>query len=246
MTNEQLAEFIQTGSSDELIPVLWEKIKPLIYMKCDRAYTAKTDYYKQCGVEVWDMKQACYSAYLAAIKYYKPESGYKFTTFLIKPMQNAINELTGCKTSKRNVLNTSVSLDQTISDDEGSETSYIETIADPHANDFIEQIDKQAEAFTIWAIVNTALDKQSCFVITSYFRDNMSLKEIAQELNVSTERARQIKYKALRTLARNKYIASLEHEYCRHNTWINMSHLQYRPDYYDIIEQLRETYPPTS
>ena len=71
-SDEQLAQFIQSGDSDELIPVLWEKIKPLVYMKCEKIYAAKPNYFKQCGVEVWDMKQACYSAYLAAIKYYKP------------------------------------------------------------------------------------------------------------------------------------------------------------------------------
>ena len=122
MTNEQLAQFIQSGDSDELIPVLWEKIKPLVYMKCEKIYAAKPNYFKQCGVEVWDMKQACYSAYLAAIKYYKPESGYKFTTFLDKPMQNAISELTDCRTSKKNVLNESSSLDKTITSEDGEKT----------------------------------------------------------------------------------------------------------------------------
>lgn len=162
MTNEQLAEFIQSGDNDELIPVLREKVKLLIYMKCDRIYSAKPDYFKQCGVEVWDMKQACYSAYLNAVKYYKPESRYKFTTFLVKPMQSAINDLTCC--NKKNVLNSSISLDQTIKTDEGEGTSYLKLIPDPQSGDFIKHMEQSAEAVSIWQAVES-LDEQSCNVI---------------------------------------------------------------------------------
>ena len=36
MTNEQLAVFIQQGDSDELIPVLWEKVRKLVYLKSEQ------------------------------------------------------------------------------------------------------------------------------------------------------------------------------------------------------------------
>lgn len=212
MTNEQLAQFIQSGDSDELIPVLWEKIKPLVYMKCEKIYAAKPNYFKQCGVEVWDMKQACYSAYLAAIKYYKPESGYKFTTFLDKPMQNAISELTDCRTSKKNVLNESSSLDKTITSEDGEETSYIDLVADPQGNEFIDNLEQEAETMTIWDAVNSLEEKYSS-VIIAYFRDNKTFKEIAQDMNVSFQRVRDINQYALRLLKRNKYIRDMGKEY---------------------------------
>lgn len=212
MTNEQLAEFIQSGDSDELIPVLWEKIKSLVYMKCDSIYSSKPDYFKQCGVEVWDMKQACYSAYLAAVKYYKPESGYKFTTFLVKPMQTAISELTDCKTSKKNVLNESLSLNQTITSEDGEETSYIDLVPDQQSNEFIDNLEQEAEAMTIWDAVNSLEEKYSS-VIIAYFRDNRTFKEIAQDMNVSFQRVRDINQYALRLLKRNKYIRDMGKEY---------------------------------
>jgi len=212
MTNEQLAQFIQSGDSDELIPVLWEKIKPLVYMKCEKIYAAKPNYFKQCGVEVWDMKQACYSAYLAAIKYYKPESGYKFTTFLDKPMQNAISELTDCRTSKKNVLNESLSLNQTITSEDGEETSYIDLVADPQGNEFIDNLEQEAETMTIWDAVNS-LDEKYSSVIIAYFRDNKTFKEIAKDMNVSFQRVRDINQYALRLLKRNKYIRNMGKEY---------------------------------
>ena len=212
MTNEQLAEFIQSGDSDELIPVLWEKVKPLIYMKCEKIYAAKPNYFKQCGVEVWDIKQACYSAYLTAVKYYKPESGYKFTTFLVKPMQTAISELTDCKTSKKNVLNESLSLNQTITSEDGEETSYIDLVADPQGNEFIDNLEQEAETMTIWDAVNSLEEKYSS-VIIAYFRDNKTFKEIAQDMNVSFQRVRDINQYALRLLKRNKYIRDMGKEY---------------------------------
>lgn len=239
MTNEQLAEFIQSGDSDELIPVLWEKIKPLIYMKCDSIYTAKPDYFKQCGVEVWDMKQACYSAYLAAVKYYKPESGYKFTTFLVKPMQTAISELTDCKTSKKNVLNESLSLDKTITSEDGEETSYMDLVADPQGNEFIDNLEQEAEAASIWEAVNSLEEKYSA-VLIAYFKDNRPLKEIAQDMNISPQSVRDIQQRALSRLKRNKYICGLRKEYVSHKCWNNISKFEFRPDYFDTIRQYKE------
>ena len=40
MTNEQLAGFIQSGVNDELIPILWERIRKLMHMKSDKVYNA--------------------------------------------------------------------------------------------------------------------------------------------------------------------------------------------------------------
>ena len=40
MTNEQLAEFIKQGGNDELIPILWERIRKLMYMKAAKVYCA--------------------------------------------------------------------------------------------------------------------------------------------------------------------------------------------------------------
>ena len=40
MTNEQLAAFIKEGGNDELIPILWERVRKLMYMKSDKVYRA--------------------------------------------------------------------------------------------------------------------------------------------------------------------------------------------------------------
>ena len=95
MTNEQLATFIKQGGNEELIPILWERIRKLMYMKSDRVYSALQSRFNQCGVEVWDLKQSCYTAFLKALEGYKPESGNKFTAYLSYPFRNTVQELTG-------------------------------------------------------------------------------------------------------------------------------------------------------
>ena len=50
MTNEQLAAFIKQGGNDELIPILWERIRKLMYMKSDKVYGALESRFIQCGV----------------------------------------------------------------------------------------------------------------------------------------------------------------------------------------------------
>lgn len=50
MTNEQLAAFIKQGGNDELIPILWERIRKLMYMKSDKVYSALQNRFIRCGV----------------------------------------------------------------------------------------------------------------------------------------------------------------------------------------------------
>ena len=41
MTNEQLAKFIKEGDSDDLKPVLWERVKKLLYKKATQEYNRR-------------------------------------------------------------------------------------------------------------------------------------------------------------------------------------------------------------
>ena len=93
MTNEQLAAFIKQGDNDELIPILWERIRKIMYMKSDSVYSTLQGRFQQCGVDIWDLKQSCYMAFLKAIDGYKPDTGNKFTSNLSYPFKNTVNEL---------------------------------------------------------------------------------------------------------------------------------------------------------
>lgn len=62
LTNEQLAELIQQGN-DELKPVLWERVKRLLYSFAGKYYYRYTEYCERCGVSEWDLRQQAYCAY---------------------------------------------------------------------------------------------------------------------------------------------------------------------------------------
>ena len=91
MTNEQLAEFIQEGDSD-LKPVLWERVKKLLYMFSRRYYSRYADYCERCGVTEWDLKQQAYSAFELSLQGYSSERG-AFSTYLTFGFKRSIREL---------------------------------------------------------------------------------------------------------------------------------------------------------
>lgn len=124
MTNEQLAIFVGQGGNDELIPLLWENVRKLLYMRADRYYRAYKDDCSAYGITSWDLRQAAYTAFLNAIPAYKrkseeqPDKEYKFTSFLKYPFKNAIRNLL-----TKDILNTSDSLNRTVTDSDGNNDS---------------------------------------------------------------------------------------------------------------------------
>lgn len=238
MTNEQLAEFIQQGGNDELIPILWEKVKKLVYMLSDKLYMAYSDHFIKHGVEQWDVRQVSYNAFLKAIQGYKSEQGYKFTSYLKYPIKNAVNrELLNGK----DPLNSCTSLDAPLKQSDGSEDTItmIDIIPDNKSNDFLERIDADSMAGTLWEIVRELKERQRDVIIARY-KENKMLKEVAEIMGVSAERVRQIEYAALKELRKKETVRQLASEYHSHKRWISLSRFEYSPEYFDIIERLRE------
>lgn len=101
MNNEELIVLIQNGNK-EYIPQLWDNVWKIIYKYC---YKYCATHYRErigAGVELEDMTQTSYFAFLKAVAAYKPEKGYKFTTYISHYLQNALNTLRGAiKTNLR-------------------------------------------------------------------------------------------------------------------------------------------------
>lgn len=190
MTNEQLAVFIRQGGN-ELIPILWGNVGKILYIKSEQVYRLHQESCSRRDVELWDIKQASYMAFLEAIKAYKPESGNKFTSYLNYPFKNAINELLGLRTSRtvNEPLNNSTSLDKPISEDSEDVISLLETIADDTSLDFIDNMETNAVSDTVRAVVNTLSEPYKC-VVTAFFFEGITLSDIAKRLEISGERAR--------------------------------------------------------
>lgn len=169
MTNELLAEYIQQGNNDELIPLLWENVRKLLYMMSDKFYKLHKASCDSSGVEAWDIKQASYTAFLEAVKAYEPDSGNKFTAYLKYPFKNSVRELLGIRTTRQEPLNNCSSLDKEIESSDGDTCSMLEIIADNTSLDFVEAADRNSEAETIHQIVDALPEPLRSVIMARFF-----------------------------------------------------------------------------
>lgn len=206
MTNEQLVGFIKQGGNDELIPILWENVKKLLYKFADRYYIAYSDILTQCGITAWDIKQQAYNAFLKAIEGYDDSKGYKFTSYLKYPFKNAVRDL-----RKKDPLNDCESLNTPVND-ENEDTEFLYFVADEHSTDFMEQVDNDE----FKRIVHNAVDslpEAEREAIQEYFFNGKTYADIARQKNKSVERIRQATARALKALRKNSDIIRLGQEF---------------------------------
>lgn len=215
MTNEQLATFIHSGGNDELIPLLWEKVQRFVYYKARTIYNSNTTRCQRCGVELCDIQQAGYIAFIEALRGYKPETGYKFITFIHLPFKNAINDLLKLKTQKQRhePLNNCISLDAPTEDADGdTDTTLIDLQADETSTDFVNELEAGELRETIRAELEKLSEREQEVIKLFYFQ-NKSLQGISKTMSISGERVRQIRSRAERTLRDNKMLYKIYNEY---------------------------------
>ena len=235
MTNEQLATFIHNGDNDELIPLLWDNVRALVYMKAHEYYTTHITLCISHGVELCDLKQVGYIAFTAALKAFKPESGLKFVSFLSFPLLNEINVLLGIRTKKRDALNEAASLDAPVKDEENDGATLGDLQADAQSTEFVQRIEAAMISEFIRKEVEVLSSNQRN-VITWYYFDGKTLEEIAQELHVSAERVRQIKHEAEKNLRHVPELRLIYNEYYRCHTSHNM-YFAWQPENYAAIRR---------
>lgn len=115
----------------------------------------------------------------------------------------------------------------------------LEVIADNTALDFVEDADRNSEAETVRAIVDTLSEPYRSVIKARYF-EGLTLQEVGEKLSVSRERARQHEAKALRILGQNKQLRQLWTEQQRHYNWLSLAMFQYSPEYYAVIRRAEE------
>lgn len=217
MTNEQLAEFIKAGGAEDLKPALYDRVKHLLYSIVAQIYNARPERFNACGVELSDLRSECYFVFLRALEAYKPASGYKFTSYLKFPAMNVANELLGqSHNSKRNnkPLDNCLSFNTPI---DACEDDVVigDIIADISALDAYEDVIERIEDEQTKQVLKTAINRlpelQQKVILLHYF-ENITQKSIAKQLNISSERVRQIKATALRALRRMPDVRILREE----------------------------------
>ena len=211
LTNERLAEFIQQGGNDDLKPVLWERVRRLLYMRSSMYFRRYTDYCNEHSVTEWDLKQQAYPAYEDALKSFDSGRG-KFTTILVFNFRKSIRQL-----FKNDLLNTADSLDRIIdTGDGGGDTALIDFIADDTAEspfELIEENSQQEETARILRKCVDSLEEREKAVINSYFYNGETLRSIGNAFGISSVRVQHIRDKALRNMFVMPEIQKLGDEY---------------------------------
>lgn len=209
MTNEELAELIKAGHS-EYCAELWENTKKLLFYKANNFYKNNRKRCAHAGVELEDIKQACYLALLQAIRAYQPDNEYKFTTYLNYQFRNAVNNVLGIKNEKQDILSSCTSLDTPIGEDE--ETTLVEFISD-NTDDY-GSADNAQTLESLRLLLNKALETlppNYAEVLRLKYFCCLSYAEIAERLNIGTiANVNQIAKAALKRLRKSRYINQLQ------------------------------------
>ena len=153
MTNEELASLIQEGNT-ALLPSLWEQVERFTAAKAKDYFSLHPLTCSASGVTLEDLQQEAYFALLDAVRYYDPEAGHTFLTYMRYPLQNAFNALCGRRTqkSKQAPLNHSKSLYTPIGEED---ITLADTLEDESAaEDF-----QQAEAAIYHRQLHNALEE---------------------------------------------------------------------------------------
>jgi len=209
MTNEELCKAAADGDVTA-VNRLWEQADRLFYMFADRLYYRYSDCAAACGAERDDFQQVSYFAFLDAVTAYnrKPERDVKFSSFAGLHVKRRIYDLLGLRTSKREPLDHSVSLDTPIGDDDG--LTIAETLADTTAGKPFEDIENADN--DILRSVERLPEKMAAVVKTKFWQDK-TLTEIGAELELSPKQASNLYRRAMQKLRRDKRIRQIHDDY---------------------------------
>lgn len=160
-----------------------------------------------------DLVQSGYFAMLEAVRYYKTDSGYKFLTYLSQTLKKEFAQVSGVRTSKRDVLLNSFSLDDPIGEEDGASTLH-DLVPDPQSElpyegilnvMYINYVD--SVIFSALSILNS---KVRDLVYAIYF-DEMSLTDAAARFGYTTKQAAEAQhYTAMLKLRKSRFAPELK------------------------------------
>lgn len=208
------------NGDDGYLPQLWDQIRKLIAYRANIYYKNLENKY---GVEVEDLIQCGYFAVLKAIEYYEPEKELKFTTYLVLTVKTAFVDALGVRTSKRNPIDASVSLDAPVG--AGMEdVTLLENLSDltPEGG-FLEDevlesvyVQELREALEHAFDVLTATEQQ---ILKLKYFFHLSLENIAHLQSCSKSYVSTKEWEALQKIRRSRHMKDLASFLDKPDTW---------------------------
>lgn len=217
LTNEQLFDLIKDGN-EELKPVLWERVKNLLYSFCGKLYRKNIRLFASRGLDECDLRQISYLAYHRSFDTYST-GDCAYSTALHYTLHNEIRRAFGKDTDQLNRF--SESLDSLAYDE--SDTTLAEITPDPSAEEPFQTVEDTDEQECMHRELHKAvksLPEDERNVIKRYFFEGKTAVEVAAVMGVSSERVRQIRAKALRHLRNPKITRRLSDVLGYGSSWI--------------------------
>lgn len=215
MTNEELAELIQRTDSKSAKAILWEHNKGMIYR------LARSYYRPNSSQTLEDLIQYGYFALLKAVKSYKREKGYKFTSYLKYSFQCVMRDVD---------TSSYISLDVAISNDGEKERTIADTIPDNSALEELEHaINITADRQAIYNALERLEPLQRDIVVSIYFHGE-TLTSIATRLSRSIEAIRQRHRRALKDLRKDPELIEVYQDTIQNRQLKNLMKSAERPE----------------
>lgn len=209
---EEMVIRIQNGEKS-LIPEAWERIRRIYEMKAYKYYASHRTLCARCGVELDDIKQQSYFAFLRSIEAYEPQCELAFSSYINYPFMIEMQELTYTRHSgqQADCLNKCSSLDLQIETEDGGGDTVGDFVPDPAALDFLELLDAQSVGAMIRREVQQLPDRER-EVIAGVFFDGLTLSQLAERLGITFQRVSQLKKRGLYDLSRRRVLVDLWNE----------------------------------
>lgn len=202
MTNERLAELIQEGGNDELLPLLWDKTRLLIFKKCTQLWHFYSERLTLHGYSLDDLKQEGYNVLLFAVKQFKSDKEYKFSTYLNYALKHVVRGLTGGADALSR--SETQSLEQPLGDNpEGDALLVGDVVPDERAAAVYEDIDRLDEYNVLYEAIDSLPDIERDVIIEHYFK-GFTFAKISRLHGFTRSRAEQAHKRAIWLLRRGQ------------------------------------------
>lgn len=221
MTNEELTTAIKNGNHD-LIEQLWYQCYGFIRQQAIRWATA---WENRPDFDIDDLTQAGYIALCEAVKGYQEGRG-NFIGFLSFYLKTEFSKVAGCRTSKKEPLNSAFSLDAPANNDPDNEITLGESVPiyDTCLDDVDEALFNQQLASVLDQAMGELPGKQSR-VIELHYLHGMTYKQIAGLLHYTASYPGQLAKDGLKGMKRGRYAPTLsemlygDRNYYRHTSY---------------------------
>ena len=210
MSNEELALKIQQGLT-EYYNELWENIKDLIALIANKTFVLNRDNCISVGVTVDDIIQSGFIALTEAVKAFKPESGIKFVSYITYPMKKQVDTLLGRRSSYRDGLNYSISLDMPINNNT-DDLTIGDVLPDTEAKTAPQSIEDDIFNIQLKKALTkeiSQLSEQEQRIIFDRHFDNLKFSDISQRENIPEWKAKNLYTSALHSLSRERHKKAL-------------------------------------